>query len=126
MKVAIPLAKNILTPLGITAAALPIDAGIQKKMHGSGIATLIISNEEMNDVLKIIQVLEDSNVLLKGVTKTIKNKTRTKRRIFMNVIKNFTSQFIRKHVIRNDYDNRAGYGHGRGIVRAGYGNKMDF
>ena len=91
MKVAIPLAKNILTPLGITAAALPIDAEIQKKMHGSGIATLIISNEEMNDVLKIIQVLEDSNVLLKGVTKTIKNKTRTKKRIFMNVIKNFTS-----------------------------------
>ena len=50
MKVAIPLAKNVLAPLGITAAASAIDAGIQKKIHGSGTTTLIISNEEMNDI----------------------------------------------------------------------------
>ena len=50
MKVAIPLAKSILTPLGITVAASSVDAGIQKKeKHGSGTTTLIISNEEMND-----------------------------------------------------------------------------
>ena len=73
MKVAVPLAKNILAPLGITAAASTIDAGIQKKIHGSGTTTLIISNEEMNDIMKIIQALENSNILLKGVTKTIKN-----------------------------------------------------
>ena len=54
MKIAIPLAKNVLAPLGITAAASAIDAGIQKKIHGSGNATLIISNEEMNDIMKII------------------------------------------------------------------------
>ena len=76
MKVAIPLAKNILAPLGITAAASAIDAGIQKKIHGSGTATLIISNEEMNHKVKFIQTLEDSNILLKGVTKTIKNKAK--------------------------------------------------
>ena len=77
MKVAIPLAKNILAPLGITAAASAIDAGIQKKkkkIRGSGTATLIIFNEEMNDIMKIVQALEDSNILLKGVTKTIKKK----------------------------------------------------
>ena len=45
MKVAVPLAKNILAPLGITAAASAIDAGIQKKINGSGTTTLIISNE---------------------------------------------------------------------------------
>ena len=44
------------------------------KMHGSGTTTLIISNEEMNDIMKIAQALEDSNILLKGVTKTIKNE----------------------------------------------------
>ena len=71
MKVAIPLAENVLAPLGITAAASAIDAGIQKKMHGVGITTLIISNEKMNDIMKIVQAFEDSNVLLKGVTKTI-------------------------------------------------------
>ena len=71
MKIAVPLAKNVLAPLGITAAASAIDAGIQKKIHGSGNTALIISNEEMNDLTKIIQALENSNILLKGVTKTI-------------------------------------------------------
>ena len=76
MKVAIPLAKNVLTPLGITAAAAALNAGIQKKIHGSGTTTLIISNEEMNDIMNIVQALEDSNIFLKGVTKTIQNKTK--------------------------------------------------
>ena len=76
MKVAIPLAKNVLAPLGITVAASVIDAGIEKKIHGSETTTLIISYEEMNDIMKIVQALEDSNILLKGVTKTIKNETK--------------------------------------------------
>ena len=54
IKIAVPLAKNVLAPLGITAAASAIDAGIQKKIHGSGTTTLIISNEEMNDIMKIV------------------------------------------------------------------------
>ena len=69
MKVAIPLAKNIWALLGITAAASAIDAGIQKKMHGSGTTTLIISNKKVNDIIKIVQGLEDSNIFLKGVLK---------------------------------------------------------
>ena len=48
MKVAVPLAENILAPLGITATASAIDTGIQNKRHGSGTTTLIISKEEMN------------------------------------------------------------------------------
>ena len=48
MKVDVTLAKNILVSLGITAAASVIDAGINKKIHGSGTTTLIISKEEMN------------------------------------------------------------------------------
>ena len=66
MKVAVPLAKNILAPLGITAAASAIDAGVLKKIHGSRTRTLIISNEEMNHIMKIVQALEDSNILLKA------------------------------------------------------------
>ena len=54
MKVAITLAKYILASLGITAAASEIDAGIQKRIHRSGTTTLIISNEEMNDIMKIV------------------------------------------------------------------------
>ena len=73
MKVAVPLANYILTPLGITTAASAIDTGIQKKMHGSGTTPLIISNKDINDVMNNVQALKDSNILLKGVTKTIKN-----------------------------------------------------
>ena len=62
MKIAIPLAKNILAPLGITTAASAIDAGIKKK-HVSGASDLIISNDEMNDIKKIVQALEDSDIL---------------------------------------------------------------
>ena len=56
MKVVVTLAKNILAPLGITVA------GVQKKLHGSWTTTLIISNECMNNILKIVQALEDSNI----------------------------------------------------------------
>ena len=76
IKVAIPLAKHALAPLGITAAASAIDARIRKKIHGSGTTTLIISNEEMNDIMEIIQALEDSKILLNEVTETIKNETK--------------------------------------------------
>ena len=47
-----------------------------KKKHGSGTTTLIISNEEMNDIMKIVQDLEDSNISLKGVTKAIEDETK--------------------------------------------------
>ena len=57
MKIAILLAKNVLAPSPITTPASEIDAGIQKKMHGSGKTTLIISNKEMNDKMKIVQAL---------------------------------------------------------------------
>ena len=76
IKVAVPLAKEFLASLGITAAASVIDAGIRKKIHGSGTATLTILSEEMNDIMKIVQALEDSDILWKGVTKTITNETK--------------------------------------------------
>ena len=76
MKAAFPLAKNILAPLGITAAASAINEGIQKQIHGSGTATLIISNKEVNDITEIVQALEDSKILSKEVTKKIKNETK--------------------------------------------------
>ena len=58
----------------------------KKKKHGSGTTTLIISNEEMNDKMKIFQALEDSNILVKGVTKTIKNKTKKQKGGFLSML----------------------------------------
>ena len=86
MKVAIPSTKNVLAPLGITAADSAIDSGIQKNIHGSGITMLIISSKEMNDIMKIVQALEDSDVLQKGVAKTIKNKTKEQTGGFLSML----------------------------------------
>ena len=74
LKTGLPLLKSVIKPLGLldlTAASSAIDAGFQKKIYGSGTTTLVISNDEVNDIMKIFQALEDSNILLKGVTKTI-------------------------------------------------------
>ena len=62
MKVAMPLANNVLAPLGLTAAISAIDGSIQKKIHGSGVK-LIIKQEDMNDIMKIIEALENSGIL---------------------------------------------------------------
>ena len=82
IKVAVPSIKDILAPLGITATASGINAGTQKKLHGSGTTTLIISNKEMNDIRKIVQAFEDSNILLKGVKKQLKIKQENKEEDF--------------------------------------------
>ena len=75
MKVVMPLAKNVLAPLGLTAAMSAIDGSIQKKLHGAGVK-LIIEEEDMKDTMKIIEVLENTGILLKGVSKTIENETK--------------------------------------------------
>ena len=70
-----PLTKTILILLGLTAAASGADAGIHKKILGSGHnnTTLIISNDETNDIIKIVKSLENSGLSLKGVTETVQN-----------------------------------------------------
>ena len=128
MKVAIPLAKNVLAPLGITAAASAIDAGIQKKIHGSGTTTLIISNEEMNDIMKIVQALEDSNILLKGVTKTIKNETKEQKGGFLSMLLSTLGASLLGDLLAGKGIERAGSENikGKGIVRAGTGKDWNF
>ena len=75
----IPLAKSILIPLGLTAEASAAEAGIQKKILASrhnNTTTLIISNNEMEDIIKIVKSLEDSGLLLKGVTEAVQNEVK--------------------------------------------------
>ena len=83
-----PLAKSVLIPLGLTAAASAADAGILKKILGYGHnnTTLIISNDEMDDILKIVKSLEDSVVLLKGVGQKIKNEAKEQRGGFLSML----------------------------------------
>ena len=86
MKVTMPLAKNVLAPLRLSAAMSAIDGSIKKKMLGSGTTTLIISNDEMDDILKIVKSLEDSNVLLKGVSETIQHEAKEQRGGFLSML----------------------------------------
>ena len=110
MKVAVLLAKNILAPLGITAVASAIDVGVQKKIRGSGATPLIISNKEMNDIMKIVQGLEDSNILLKGVTKTIKNETNEQKGGFLSMLLGTLGASLLGNILA-----------GKGVVKAGSG-----
>ena len=71
-----PLAKRVLMLLGLTAAGSPTDAVTQKKILGSGIPVLIISNEEMDDIMKVVKSIEESGLLIKAVSQKIKNEAK--------------------------------------------------
>ena len=83
-----PLAKSVSVPLGLTAAASAADAGIHKKILGSGghNTTLIISNDEIKDILKIVESLENSGLLLEGVSETIKNEAKEQKGGFLSML----------------------------------------
>ena len=82
MEVAVPIAKTILTPLRITAAASLVDAGIQKKTHGSGTRILIILNEEINETSKTLQDLKIPILYWKELLKWLKMKQENKKEEF--------------------------------------------
>ena len=123
-----PLAKSVLIPLGLTATASGADAGIHKKILGSGTTTLIISNEEINDIMKIVQALENSNILLKGVTKTIENETKEQKGRFLSMLLGTLGASLLGNLLTGKGTVRAGSGNnkGKGIVRAGSGKQLDF
>ena len=77
-----PLSKSVLIPLGLTAAVLATDAAIHKKMFGSGNTTLVYSNEEMNDFIKLTKSLQESDLSIKGVGETIKNEAKEQKEDF--------------------------------------------
>ena len=110
MIVALPLAKNVLAPLGLTAAMSAIDGSIQKKIDGSGVK-LIIEQEDMNDIMKIIEALENSGILLKGVTKTIENETKEQRGGFLGMLLETLGASLLGNLLTG----------GKGIMRAGDG-----
>ena len=119
MKVALPLDKNVLASLGLTAAMSAIDESIQKMIHGSRVK-LIIEQEDMNDIMKIIEALENSGILLKGVTKTIEKEIKEQRGEFLGMLLGTLEASLLgnlltggKSIMRED----------DGIVRAGEGSK---
>ena len=126
MKVALPLAKNVLAPLGLTAATSAIDGSTQKKIHGSGVK-LIIEQEDMNDIMKVIEALENSGILLKGRTKTIEKESKEQRGEFLGMLLGTLGDSLLGNLLTGGKGiMRAGDGivrAGNGIVRAGEGSK---
>ena len=113
MKVAMPLAKNVLAPLGLTAAMSAIDGSIQKKIHDSGVK-LIIEQEDMNNIIKIIEALKNSGVLLKVlhlIENAIENETKRQRGRVLSMLLGTLGASLLGNLLTG----------GKGIVRAGDG-----
>ena len=112
----------MLIPLGLTAAASAADAGIHKKISGSGNTTLIIRNKDMEYLIKIIKSLEDSGLLLKGVTESVQNEVKEQKGGFLSMLLGTLGASLLGNLLTGKRIHRAG----EGIVRAGEGNNMDF
>ena len=123
MKVAVPLAKNVLAPLGLTAAVSAIDGSIKKKMLGSGTTTLIISNDEMDDILEIVKSLENSGVLLKGVSETIQHEAKEQRGGFLGMLLGTLGASLLGDVLSKGLSGKGVIRAGERTIRAGYGSK---
>ena len=120
-----PLAKSVLIPLGLKATASAADAGIHKKILGSGHnnTTLIISNNGMDDILKIVKSLEDSGVLLKGVSEIIQNEGKEQRGGFLSMLLGTLGASLLGDVLSKGLSGRGVIRAGEGTIRAGYGSK---
>ena len=116
-----PLAKSVLIPLGLMTAALAADGGIHKKILGSGhnrlsssashnTATLIISNNKMEDIIKIVKSLEDSGLLLKGLIGTFQNEVKEQKWGFLSMLLDTLGASLLGNLLT-----------GKGIYRAGKG-----
>ena len=114
-----PLAETVLIPLGLTAAASATDAAVYKKMFGSGTTTLIISNEEMNDIMKIIKSLEESGLLIKDVSKTIKNEAKEQKGGFLGMLLSTVGASLLGNLLTGK--GAIAVSQGRGTIRAGEG-----
>ena len=124
------LAKSALIHLALTAAALTADAGMHKKLLGSGnITTLFILNNKMEHIIKIIKSLEYSGLLLEEKTETAQNEVKEQKGGFLSMLLGTLGVCLLGNLLTGKGIYRAEKGKGEGIVRAGYGNnssKMDF
>ena len=131
-----PLAKSVLIPLGLTAAASAVDVGIHKKILGTGhnTTTLIITNNEIEDIIKIVKSLENFGLLLKGVNETVQNEVKEQKGGFLSMLIGTLGACLLGNLLTGKGINRAGKGRGinragEGVLSAGYGSrysKMDF
>ena len=116
-----PLAKSVLIPLGLTPVASAVDVGIKKKKSlGSVNTTLRVSNDELEDIIKVVKSLEDSSLLLKGVIETIQNKAKEQKGEFLSMLLGTLGASLLGNIFPSKGVNIAG----EGILRAVYGSSI--
>ena len=123
-----PLATSVLIPLGLTAVASAADAGIHKKILGlvnrhscsASHTTLVISSNEIEDIIKIIKSLEDSGLLLKGVTETVQNEVKEQKGGFLSMLLGTLGASLLGNILAGKGMNRAG----EGFLTADYGSSI--
>ena len=126
LKSGLPLLKSVIKPLGmlgLTATASATDAAVNIKILGSGTTTLIVSNDEMNDILKIVKSLEDSGILVKVVSKTIKNEAKEQKGGFLSMLLGVLGASLLGDLLTKNLSGRRVIRAGEGTIRAGYGSK---
>ena len=96
---------------------------LKKKMLGSGTTTLIISNDEMDDILKIVKSLEDSNLLLKRISETIQHEAKEQRGGFLGMLLGTLGASLLGDVLSKGLSGKGVIRAGEGTIRAGYGSK---
>ena len=117
-----PLLKSVIKSLGflgLSTARSLIDHSIARKIHGSGTTILVISSEEMNDIMKIVRTLENSGILLKGVTKTIKDQTRKQKGGFLSMLLGTLGVSLLGDLLTKNLSGKGTFRAGEGTVRAG-------
>ena len=117
------LAKSVLIPLGLTAAAAAAVTGaaIYKKMFGSSVTTLLILKDEMNDIMKIVKSLEESGLLMKGVSETIRNEANEHKGGYLEILLGTLTASLLGNLLTGKGTIRGGEGTfraGEGTVRA--------
>ena len=121
IKPSISIGKNILVPLGLSAAMSATDAAIQKKMYGSGMTTLTISNDDLNDLIKIVTALEEHVTLLRGTSNSIKNKTKKQEGGFLSMLRGTVGASLLGNLLTGS----GLYRTGKGMYRTGQGLKKN-
>ena len=114
LKSGLPLLKSVIKPLGmlgLTAAASAADAAIHKKVFRTGnYTTLIISNDDLNDLLKVIKSLGNSGILLDGITETVKYEVKEQKDGFSSTLLSVVGSALLSSMLS-----------GKGVIRAGEG-----
>ena len=127
LKSGLPLLKSVGKPLGmlgLTAAASATDAAINKKILGSGNhTTLMISNDDMQDLLKIVKSLEDSGILLNGITEPVKNEVKEQKGGFLSIFLGTLGVSLLGDLLTKNLSGRGVIRAGEGTIRVGYGSK---